>query len=472
MFPRWWFSSFLSWHLKASEQSKFYQDVPNMSGHEINAVLDWIQVRSISAKLPFCWRESYGRGVGEVPGRVADCPSGYKNRGATCGRGTDDYFAPSKSAECPPGYQNMALTCFKGPKPYGKNCFSGTCKPGYTSYGCFCASETSSLGLSYLKCPRGYFKSKLTQRCHQKCKPGYKNIGETCHKPLSILKMKSMTCKAGEKKLGARCYGTEGTLQSCLGEQGENTDGLCYPRCRPGFDGVGPLCWKRCNVGWADCGAGCAQTKSECGLAVADQVIAPLVVAANVVTLGVSAGIGHGIKIGGKLVKASTKVGRAFVFAVDKLQSVKPAGAKEGASLMRRIFVAKTGEAIEEVQTRIVNAVTFQATEKYCAAYAEDFSSQTSPEINRIIDLNFLPKTARYLKQAYGMRQLSEVATSNGWDIADNAISAVSIVDITGISDVVSAYAKPVCRDHRPLPCVRAMLRKCKPRITPIPCSY
>ncbi|HEY0706051.1 MAG TPA: hypothetical protein VGG33_04605, partial [Polyangia bacterium] len=37
----------------------------------------------------------------------------------------------------------------------------------------------------------------------------------------------------------------------------ENDAGLCYPQCREGFNGVGPVCWQRCPDGYKDDGALC-----------------------------------------------------------------------------------------------------------------------------------------------------------------------------------------------------------------------
>jgi len=34
---------------------------------------------------------------------------------------------------------------------------------------------------------------------------------------------------------------------------------LCYPRCREGFTGVGPVCWQDCPSGYRDDGAFCAK---------------------------------------------------------------------------------------------------------------------------------------------------------------------------------------------------------------------
>merc|ERR1719410_77888 len=64
---------------------------------------------------------------------------------------------------------------------------------------------------------------------------------------------------------GAVCWGknynekgTDGTylIQYC--EEGWEKSGLlCYPKCKPGFYGVGPVCWSYCPSGWRDDGALC-----------------------------------------------------------------------------------------------------------------------------------------------------------------------------------------------------------------------
>lgn len=92
---------------RAQTNEIFYEDVPDMKDSEVESVMDWIAAEVTMVKNPFCWKDSYGRGVGTLPGRVADCPSGYTNHGLTCARGTDDILAPSKVADCPSGYTNM-----------------------------------------------------------------------------------------------------------------------------------------------------------------------------------------------------------------------------------------------------------------------------------------------------------------------------------------------------------------------------
>lgn len=50
-------------------------------------------------------------------------------------------------------------------------------------------------------------------------------------------------------------------LNSCPG--GTEQDGaLCYPHCRHGYNGVGPVCWQNCPGGFRDDGAFCGKPSS------------------------------------------------------------------------------------------------------------------------------------------------------------------------------------------------------------------
>eukprot|EP00798_Chlamydomonas_sp_ICE-L_P011797 gene11797-16073_t len=376
-----------------------FEDVPDIPTNEVAQVMSWIKAQVTNVKNPFCWKDSYGRGVGTIPGRVADCPSTYTNNGATCGRGADSISAGSLVADCPSGYTNMGLTCYRGPSTYSKGCTTifkkFSCSSGYTDNGCFCGRGASSLGPSSMVCPSGYFRSSITARCHKNCPSGYTNTGETCFRGVSTLGMGSMTCKT----------------------------------------------------------AACAKTSADCGFAVADQIIAPLVVAANVFTLGIAKagstaveGTTNAVRVGNKFVVSSTKAGRFFLRAVNLLQSVQPGGLKNGANIVKRIIHARTGKAYKVVLlTSKVGSETYQAMQNYRRAYAEDFAAQTSVEINNMLDSYFVPATALFLKEAWSDVQMKEMAAANGWQIADTALAAASIVDITGILGVVSAYAKPIC---------------------------
>lgn len=63
-----------------------FVDTPDMKPSEVKIVMDWIRKRVTSAGLPVCWPDSYSRGIGEVPGREAECPTSFARNGTMCKR--------------------------------------------------------------------------------------------------------------------------------------------------------------------------------------------------------------------------------------------------------------------------------------------------------------------------------------------------------------------------------------------------
>jgi hypothetical protein len=56
---------------------------------------------------------------------------------------------------------------------------------------------------------------------------------------------------------------------------------------------------------------------------------------------------------------------------------------------------------------------------------------------------------------------MTELAEANDWQIASTVLVAASIVDITGVTGVVSAYAKAVCNAVVPFPRTGANTNAC-----------
>lgn len=459
--------------------SEFIYDVPDMSTEEIADVMDWIKKEVTMVRNPFCWKESYGRGAGTFPGRVADCPSGYTNDGLTCRRPTDDIYAPSKLASCPSGWRNYGLTCTEKLgtggcsvwKPWKCDTFSIHAEP------------------QRMSCPAGYFLNRITTRCHKNCPSGYTNTGETCHRPLIIKGVDSMICKSSETKIGARCYPKGGNLGSCFNDE-ENDAGLCYEKCRSGYvsarhsseqlndtkgrqsnpffsmmclqDGVGPVCWQTCDDSQVDCGAGCAKSSGQCALAVANQVIAPVIVAANIVTLGLADATADAVKagttvaVGGKQVAYTSSLGKYALQTLNKLQSINKTG-QAGATITQRIVSARLGTTLSTVVTTLkVDSLTMRAKDAYDSEFTNNFAQQTSEDIERELDSHFHPITARFLKIKWGEIALMELAEANGWAVASLGLSTASLADPTGIVALVDAYAKPKCGENVPFPCTSA----------------
>ena len=406
----------------------------------------------------------------------------------TCYRGPNDIYSPSKVAKCPTGYTNMGLTCHKWWPPHTLDggtsrftCDAGyfksgitfrchmNCPSGYTNTGEFCSRIAHSTGMSSMTCDLGYFQSQATARCHQICPSGYINMGETCHRPVSTLGLGSMTCDPDEvaRLGGARCFPANGN--NCF-DNAEEDAGLCYPKCGHGYDGVGPLCWGSCDNSQVDCGMACAKTTNECILAVADQVISPLILAANIATLGLAAPATAGatagvatINVAGKAVAGTTQLGKALVEVVTMLQTIKPAGLAKGATVFQRIKHAKSGTTIRTIETLTnLSFEGYAAVQQYRGYFAEDFATQTSDDIEAELNTQFHPDTAKYLKGIWADRMLVELAEANNWAIASSVLGLVSIVDISGVTGVVSAYAKPVCNAIIPFPCTDANTNDCR----------
>jgi hypothetical protein len=43
------------------------EQVPNIGKDEITSVMEWIKVKVVQAKIPFCWKSSYGQYPQRVP---------------------------------------------------------------------------------------------------------------------------------------------------------------------------------------------------------------------------------------------------------------------------------------------------------------------------------------------------------------------------------------------------------------------
>ena len=63
------------------ENFYFYEDQPTISKDEALAVINWIKTEVTQLRTPFCWKRSYGRGVGKPLSR---CPDHKEKIGALC----------------------------------------------------------------------------------------------------------------------------------------------------------------------------------------------------------------------------------------------------------------------------------------------------------------------------------------------------------------------------------------------------
>jgi hypothetical protein len=164
---------------------------------------------------------------------------------------------------------------------------------------------------------------------------------------------------------------------------------LCYPLCRTGYYGVGPVCWANIPKAWVDCGMGAANSILTCTSVTFNQVLSVGMLAANIVTLGASGG--------------------AEVAVND---------AKLGTGLINKIK-GKFGE-LQTLYNKNQDFVNFLNK----AALVGSTASTSRDVLNFILSPNLTP--------ADMIRITAEI---------------VSLVDPTGVASVVAAYSYPLCSD-------------------------
>jgi hypothetical protein len=263
-----------------------------------------------SSSADFCWLDSYGRGVGTVPGTcrsgevkiglfcyatcqsgynaedllcVEPCPSGYADDGLTCrkdpiiepqesytrGVGTIPTICPSTKPvninglcypKCNSGYARDGLFC-KKPCPSGYTTYAATCTDWDTAKTIDRTSYHLPLGKAPTICPSTK-PVNINGLCYPKCNSGYARSGLFCKKSCpSGYTTYALTCTDWDtaKTIARTSYhlplGKAPTI--CPSTKPEKTDGLCYTKCRSGYKGEVTTCVKSCPDGYIDDTATC-----------------------------------------------------------------------------------------------------------------------------------------------------------------------------------------------------------------------
>ena len=259
-----------------------------------------------AAKGDFCVADPVARASGTIPGRQADCPTGYLNQGGSCKRAAETRPAPSaapdcpsgykldgascerpattkpnpgvRPADCPSGYSNSGSACFRlsapdplpassmsckrGETKIDASCFK-PCEAGTTASGGNCVRPASTLGVDKMSCKAGFLLDDKKGRCLAKCAAGFTNTGDACVRAADNLGAEALSCKAGETRQGDRCVAAVATCAKGEVMQG----GSCFAQCAPGFAGVGGACWPQPPKGWVACGIGAAKDAQSCAAA-------------------------------------------------------------------------------------------------------------------------------------------------------------------------------------------------------------
>lgn len=150
---------------------------------------------------------------------------------------------------CPPGTDADGALCYEqcreGFDGVGPACWQN-CPAGFKDDGAICRVDVEiQTKASYnrgagtpLVCPQGTEQGGAL--CYPRCREGFNGIGPVCWGP------------------SAQSYGRGGGVPLSACRPGEERNGaLCYPKCSIGFEGNGPLCWASCPKGFVDEGLTC-----------------------------------------------------------------------------------------------------------------------------------------------------------------------------------------------------------------------
>jgi hypothetical protein len=368
----------------AIESTNIVETISSTESYPLTGARAIIETSELFREDVFCWKETYGRGVGTIP---TICPDGMENQAGLCYTlCKDGYYGvgPVCWKPCPEGFRDDGAFCGK-PESYGrgggypwkigdtpfsasgqfKRCEADNGKGNCEIYG----------AIVYPKCKEGFYAAGCCV-CSPVCPEGFTDIGVSCAKP---------------------SYGRGVGVVPTICEDGkENNAGLCYKLCKDGFQGVGPVCWEVIcpNVNgttWVDCGAGCAQSTNTCATSIVDMVTSPLVAVLSIAGMVVTGG-------GSGAITATASTGKVLK------------------------YTAKAVKGVSKVtQAAIKNDLMAKAKEQ--------LNGQPMPEHQR-------KGIEEYSAMAY------DAARSYDFDWRDFVG-----IDPTGLGSVAAAYANPLCRD-------------------------
>lgn len=371
------------------------QQAPPLSRSDTNAVIRWIADQVSSARQPYCYRQSYDRYAG-VP--LSTCTPEQEKNGALCYPKCPDGYGgagPVCWEHCPAGYVDTGALCTRPASTQHLSIHSADCPHHFhnTGVSCYRAWPPKSESLDHATCPQGMERKGAF--CYSRCPDGYTNTGVSCYRGPDTI----------AKKTHDRGAGTPMICQPGLQEDA----GLCYQQCKPGFHGVANYCWENCQAGKTACGAGCASDTKACIGSTASMVIAPAMLAWNILTDGTTSGL---------MARFQSEIKAAKL-----LKSAANAGYE----------LAKTREAwIDLLMT--------------------NFAGMTTPEVDRLVKANLKPEVQNYIKRQYAMNSLHLLYQQELGDSAINALNGASGFDPTGITSVISAFANPRCFLPEPFP--------------------
>jgi hypothetical protein len=405
-----------------------------LSATDMNLVMSWIAAQVSAQRLPFCYRQTFTRGVGEP---ASTCANGWEKVGLRCYpkcQAGYERSGPNCVAVCPQGFTEFGLYCQK-PAPYGR----GTGWAGYSAVGGKTAIQRCEEGNR----SKGDGGSPAGQSCemwgayaYPKCKTGFHNVGANICSPNCPYNWQDSG--TGCKKPGLPSNLSGDALGCKPGMEGK--DGLCYNKCnKTDYSGVGPFCSQNCPSQMpVNCGVGgCATTSKDCALAVTDMVISPILAAVSLATLGGASGVTvAGNTIRGGTTQAATKAPGIIA----KMKSIYAKIDLEVKAIKLTNNAYKTSNSIISERDLVLKE------------FSDNFAEMTSYEINKTLEDRLTPKQFEEVRLEWAKRHFYLMGQTNVDVTLRNALTLASVVDPTGLLAVEKAFYHPVCKNNTPFP--------------------
>jgi hypothetical protein len=338
------------------------------------------------SKRDFCWKDSFTRGVGKVP------------------------------QGCAPDQDRIGLLCYpkcpQGMSRFGFDCHSD-CPSGWSNQGLFCRNSEYGRGAGYpWKFGDSLNDSGMFDRCgrdnggrqncekngaivYPKCRSGYSSFGCCICRP-SVPNCSQFNLNTGIDLSCAKKVIIGSPRTGVCGQNEEKDGGLCYPKCKTGYYGVGPVCWGNSPSKWVGCGMGAAVDAKTCASAVFNQVTSVGMLAINIATMGTS----------GAAAKGATTASKSF-------------------------------KSLPKLAEQVANVKNFYDKNKKVIDKANK-GAEIAGKINQMVDIT------------KNIASDIESQDTQVEDVMRNAADIASLVDPTGISDVVVAYTYPKCSKYFP----------------------
>lgn len=357
----------------AAERSAAVAAGNPLTASDLKTIIGWMNRRVNAANQPYCYRLSNGRGAG-VP--LSTCDASTEKDGALC------------YPKCKAGYKGVGPVCWQ------------SCPSGYVDTGAFCHVDKALTKNGDWSCPEWY-------SCRKVCPSGYTNAGLFC---ALTTPSNPPGWKGDGLDLIKDSYGRgAGGVLKCAANE-EQSGALCYPSCGAGYHGVGPVCWQNCSADKVDCGVGCARDKAACASSTVDMVISPLMLAANILTLGGSS-------------------------EIEAAQTELKAAAKAGDTAAAK---AAFGRMLE--------------------GYADNLAKMTTADVAKAIEAKLAKNAARWVAKEYAKVQYYlKVKGESGGPTAESFARDLAGLDPTGVAGVVEAYTQPKCAADEPMPPVNPL---------------